>query len=59
MSPCLRRRPAVAPTNAAIDQAIEILTGMPAGISELPWSNATVNGRVARRLKEYAALMLG
>jgi predicted ATP-dependent protease len=46
-------------TAETIDQAIEILTGMPAGISEPPWDDATVNGRIARRLKEYAALRRG
>jgi predicted ATP-dependent protease len=42
-----------------IDQAIEVLTAMPAGTSEPPWDDATVNGRIARRLKEYAALRRG
>ena len=42
-----------------VDQAIEILTAMPAGSSVPPWDDATVNGRIARRLAEYAALRRG
>jgi lon-related putative ATP-dependent protease len=41
-----------------VDEAIELLTGVPAGDPELTAAGPqhTVNGRVAARLKEYAAL---
>jgi predicted ATP-dependent protease len=42
-----------------VDQAIDVLTGVPAGPSEPPWDDASINGRIARRLKEYAALRRG
>ena len=42
-----------------IDEAIELLTGMPAGRPESPWDDDGVNGRIARRLNEYAALKRG
>ena len=42
-----------------VDEAIEALTGLTAGSSEPPWDDASVNGRVAKRLKEYAALRRG
>ncbi|HUI99918.1 MAG TPA: ATP-binding protein [Usitatibacter sp.] len=43
---------------AHVDEAIEILTGMPAGTPELAAGGpqATINGRVARRLRELARL---
>ena len=42
-----------------VDEAIEALTGLPAGSSQPPWDDASINGRVAKRLKEYAALRRG
>ena len=41
-----------------VDDAVEVLTGMPAGDPALP-SDETVNGRIARRLREYAQLRRG
>jgi predicted ATP-dependent protease len=42
-----------------IDEAVALLTGMPAGRTEPPWEEASINGRIARRLDEYAALRRG
>jgi predicted ATP-dependent protease len=42
-----------------IDEAVELLTGVPAGRTEPPWDDGTINGRIARRLDEYAALRRG
>jgi hypothetical protein len=42
-----------------IDEAIELLTGAVAGRSEPPWESGSLNGRIARRLDEYAALRRG
>jgi predicted ATP-dependent protease len=42
-----------------VDEAIEALTGLSAGASEPPWDDHSVNGRIAKRLKEYAALRRG
>ena len=42
-----------------IDEAVELLTGVAAGRSEPPWQEGSVNGRIARRLNEYAALRRG
>jgi len=42
-----------------VDQAIGLLTGIPAGAAEPPWDDASINGRIARRLREYAALRRG
>jgi len=42
-----------------IDEAIEVLTGISAGPGEPPWDTASINGRIARRLNEYAALRRG
>lgn len=42
-----------------VDQAIELLTGIAAGPGEPPWDDDTINGRIARRLAEYAALRRG
>jgi len=36
-----------------VDEAIELLTGAPAGVPERPAAD-TVNGRIARRLREFA-----
>jgi predicted ATP-dependent protease len=41
-----------------IDDAIEVLTGIDAGDPERPIDN-TVNGRIARRLREYAQIRTG
>jgi hypothetical protein len=38
---------------------VELLTGVPAGRTEPPWDDGTINGRIARRLDEYAALRRG
>ena len=42
-----------------IDEAVSLLTGVPAGRTEPPWDEASINGRIARRLDEYAALRRG
>jgi predicted ATP-dependent protease len=42
-----------------IDAAVELLTGVPSGRTEPPWDPASINGRIARRLDEYAALRRG
>jgi predicted ATP-dependent protease len=42
-----------------IDEAVELLTGVAAGRSEPPWDEGSINGRIARRLNEYAALRRG
>ncbi len=41
-----------------VDEALELMTGLPAGDPLVP-SDATVNGRIARRLREYARLRRG
>ena len=41
-----------------VDEALEVLTGMPAGEPGTP-SEATVNGRVALRLAQFGALRRG
>jgi len=42
-----------------VDEAIELLTNIPAGASAPPWDEVSINGRIARRLREYAALRRG
>jgi predicted ATP-dependent protease len=42
-----------------VDEAVALLTGITAGAAEPPWDDASVNGRIARRLREYAALRRG
>ena len=42
-----------------VDQAIEALTGVRAGPGAPPWDDGSINGRIARRLREYAALRRG
>lgn len=42
----------------SVDDALELMTGMPAGDPAQP-SADTVNGRVARRMREYVALRRG
>jgi predicted ATP-dependent protease len=42
-----------------VDQAIELLTGIAAGPGAPPWEEETINGRIARRLAEYAAMRRG
>jgi predicted ATP-dependent protease len=42
-----------------VDEAVQLLTGVSAGRSEPPWDQASINGRIARRLDEYAALRRG
>jgi hypothetical protein len=41
-----------------VDEALELLTGMPAGDAARP-ADDTVNGRIAKRLREYAELRSG
>jgi predicted ATP-dependent protease len=41
-----------------VDEALELLTGLPAGDAALPRDD-TVNGRIAKRLREYAELRTG
>jgi len=41
-----------------VDEALELLTGLPAGDAALPRDD-TVNGRIAKRLREYAELLTG
>lgn len=41
-----------------VDEAAELMTGLPAGEASAPGEN-TVNGRIARRLHAYAALRRG
>ena len=43
---------------ATVDDALAVLTGLPAGEPDRP-SNDTVNGRIARRLQQYAQLRRG
>ena len=43
---------------ATVDDALEVLTGLPAGQPERPATD-TVNGRIARRLQQYAQLRRG
>jgi len=43
---------------ATVDDALEVLTGLPAGLPERAASD-TVNGRIARRLQLYAQLRRG
>ncbi|HUN90776.1 MAG TPA: ATP-binding protein [Burkholderiaceae bacterium] len=42
-----------------IDDAIELLAGLPAGDPRATGDDRTVNGRIVRRLREYAALQRG
>jgi len=42
----------------SVDEALEALTGLPAGDATTP-DDGTVNGRVARRLREYSLLLRG
>ena len=42
-----------------VDEVVEALTGIRAGTSEPPWDEDSLNGRIARRLHEYAALRRG
>lgn len=42
-----------------VDDALELLTGLPAGKPQPPWDERSVSGRVARRLREYATLRRG
>ncbi len=42
-----------------VDDALALVTGVPAGRSEPPWDDASVNGRIARRLRELAAVRRG
>lgn len=41
-----------------VDEALEVMTGLPAGDPGLP-SSDTVNGRIARRLHEYSRIRRG
>jgi len=41
-----------------VDDALEALTGLPAGDAATP-DDRTVNGRIARRLREYSLLLRG
>jgi predicted ATP-dependent protease len=41
-----------------VDDALELMTGLPAGDPDRP-SNDTVNGRIARRLREYSRIRRG
>ncbi|MBL8350753.1 MAG: AAA family ATPase [Burkholderiaceae bacterium] len=43
---------------ATVDDALAVLTGLPAGSPDRP-SNETVNGRIARRLQQFAQLQRG
>jgi predicted ATP-dependent protease len=43
---------------SAVDAALELLTGLPAGDPAQP-SDDTANGRIARRLLDYATLRRG
>ena len=45
-------------TVRTVDEALEVLTGLPAGDAGTP-GEATVNGRIAQRLAQYAALRRG
>ena len=42
-----------------VDEVVEAMTGIRAGTSEPPWDDDSLNGRIARRLHEYAALRRG
>jgi predicted ATP-dependent protease len=43
---------------STVDDALEVLTGLPAGDAGMPNSD-TVNGRIAKRLHEYASIRRG
>lgn len=42
----------------SVDDALEVLTGLPAGDASTP-SDDTVNGRIVKRLREYATIRRG
>jgi predicted ATP-dependent protease len=43
---------------STVDEALELLTGLPAGDPNAPGEN-TANGRIAKRLREYALIRRG